>query len=193
MGLDDRSHRRHARVTDLNVTPVKQLGKFVMWREVLIYESQYLFTNVGGHIKTKRWIKPDNLPAPLSSRSLGCRGDKRGCTLMPTASEGSVIRWYGLVKFFLVARQGLNPVCDCLRKLLNDVRRVVRLGVDIQEVIVRLLVWPKLSTFEIQVDIKEISVAVQGLDRNTQVTVLEYLDKVFPGLVQPAAGQVYRR
>ena len=132
MGLDDRPHRRHAGVTDFYVTPIKQLGKFVMWREVFIYESQDLFANVGGHIKTKRWIEPDNLPTPLSSRGLGCRGDKRGCTMMPTASEGSVIRWDCLVEFLLIARQGLDPVCDGFRKLFDDVRRVVRLGINVQ-------------------------------------------------------------
>ena len=115
MGLNNCTHRRHTGITDFHVTPVKQLGKFVVWREVFIYESQDLFADVGRHIKAKWWIKPDDLPTPLSSRSLSCRGDKRGCTMMSTASEGSVIRWNCLVEFFLIARQGLDPVRDGFR------------------------------------------------------------------------------
>ena len=138
-----------------------------MWREVFIYESQDLFANVGRHIKAVWWVEPNDLSTSASSRSLDCRGNDLSFSVMSTASKGSAVRWYCFVKLFLIARQGLDPVCDGFRKLFNDVRGMVRFGIDIQEVVVRLLLRPKLATPEIKIYIKKICVVVQGLDCNS--------------------------
>ena len=50
MGLDNSANRGHAGITDFHVISIKQLSKFVVWREVFINESQDLFADVGGHI-----------------------------------------------------------------------------------------------------------------------------------------------
>ena len=115
MGLDNSAHRGHAGITDFHVISVKQLSKFVVWREVFINESQDLFADVGGHIKAVQWVEPYDLSASSSSGSLGCRGCKLSCTVVSTACEGSAVCWYGLVKLLFIARQGLDPVRDGFR------------------------------------------------------------------------------
>ena len=132
MGLDNSAHRGHAGITDFHIISVKQFSKFVVWREVFIDEPQDLFANVGRHIKAVWWVEPNDLSASASTRSLDCRGNKLGCSVVSTASKGSAVRWYCFVKLFLIARQGLDPVRDGFRKLLYDVRRMVRFGIDIQ-------------------------------------------------------------
>ena len=115
MGLDNSAHRGYAGITDFHVISVKQLSKFVVWREVFIDESQDLFAHVCGHIKAVRWVEPYDLSTSTSSGSLGCRGYKLGCSVVSTACEGSAVCWYGLVKLLFVARQCLDPVRDGFR------------------------------------------------------------------------------
>lgn len=65
VGLNDSGHVRHAAITDLNRTPVKDLVQPGSPREVLVQQFQELFSNRCFDVLTERGIIPNHVSGSL--------------------------------------------------------------------------------------------------------------------------------
>ena len=98
------SHITHAAVTAFYIVLIEELMVPMADGEMFSHYLQELFADVGGYILVERWVKPYDVPAPLSlASSCMCSGRWGHSRFMTALLQGCSVRWYRLTKLVLIA------------------------------------------------------------------------------------------
>ena len=132
---DDSSHIWHATITNFLHVRVEDLVQLGSLREVFKHQGANFLADVCCNVLAEWWVKPNNLPRACSP--------VRSALLLPafkllrfhaksTLSKCLVIQRLGICKDILTAGNVSQMAADRGWKIPDDIRRVVRLVMDVQ-------------------------------------------------------------
>ena len=118
--------------------------------KVFIYEVQEFFSYIRRDVFAKRWVEPNDFPCPVSWGFSDFFFLVFNLIVESALVKNTLIVSCCFIKYPFAGGKVSQPIFDGYRQLLDDVRRMIRLCIDVASLIVRFSVWFERAIVEVE-------------------------------------------